>query len=1268
MADTLPLDGSSAKAKNKDPTNKMPLSATHTGICVDFQNDLTKNKKYQSVKSEKLNKVSVNKESASIGPVTPSSAQRPAAPTKNSYQQQRMNQTQCHHQNMQTTHQDQRTLMDLQEIEDLRKKRCADRYDSSESSDSGVATLSITDSSATSISEDASNPELPDNPTINNDLSHHLKKNCSKQNQQAPNNNNNSNHNKNRQETVSNAPPLAWPWNVNSQIASLVTSTTTATTTTSESTNASTLTLSKSCILSENKANNSISNNSRNKRNHTSDSVDTTLNKRNRSNNSSVNLIANDHTSESETDLLNNRNNESKRKNSSTTITSGINVSNGNVPNIRSQTKITGFFKTQMKALPSLRKDLTNMVVRPTGISHIIQPKEDATRLLSEESIPSNVTATTKLDTLPASLLNLPILGKKVERKTAKVSPISRKSNAMKKSYANVLPKKHVNIAPRTNITSITVPSIGLPSMADTMKSQRTKFMQSVTQQRLHVKLLKRQMEFNAQNDYGVVPLLTTIHLSGTGATQTQTQQQQQTSINTVQPNQSLQAQKNLPQTQKPNGAIYQLHPTSVIQIPVATKETNTQTTNNIVVNNGYFINGAFIKLQQMLAPATTGVDQQFRQIKDNQPQSNAISSLSDSQLTIAQKSQTFQQQSNTKIGPTSTLVQDTTQPITNHNDLTQHYVANGPPNAQFAQPVFIPTSSGLLLTAALPTMLTSQISNLQPLSQPPTMNALHPVSEKPSLAVSIEKRSCINMQIPQPTLAVTLPPDNNNMQTSFLSNNFTFGMNSAPMNQPISMNDKGTTGFNRSNLLSSMTLSQPFTSQKIASTTTNTYSLPVTFSLSSPPPLCVQSKEITMTNSNSMAPQLSSNFNNVKTMVHNGNDLIQSETVKNIQNHDSKVNSKTIERTSLDTSNLTDSISKNISTKQISSVRDIRDSQQNDLKLIPTLIENIQADKVTDKSTTKGNAETTEKQATSKTAIVECMQRTTELDTSTINNASLPESSKSPILSQPKTIRFPANKSRNANDRRTAGCCYWDDCNENCETSSNLLDHLQTKHVNPQAAPFSCRWANCKVHGRESCSRKWLERHVLSHGGSKLFKCIFEKCRMRFGSQLALQKHVNGHINNSENKDSMVRRSSDPPVPKKLRVNGKRLRYRRQPFSARMFDYFDNGVMEELQHRLLHTVTITNGLSEAITFKGRSIGRRVTATGSVELLIKWSPNDIISDEWMSANKTSFTKTVQLTALTQSERISLMEHLNYLYKFPTNISPTSSSDEMSRKS
>lgn len=135
-----------------------------------------------------------------------------------------------------------------------------------------------------------------------------------------------------------------------------------------------------------------------------------------------------------------------------------------------------------------------------------------------------------------------------------------------------------------------------------------------------------------------------------------------------------------------------------------------------------------------------------------------------------------------------------------------------------------------------------------------------------------------------------------------------------------------------------------------------------------------------------------------------------------------------------------------------------------------------------------------------------DCMKRPTTIETDLVVNTALIECSKSPILSQPKTIRFPANDSRNGlrrSDHRAIGCCYWDGCNAKCESSSNLLDHLQTQHVNSQTGPFTCRWANCKVHGRESCSRKWLERHVLSHGGSKFFKCIFDKCRMRFGSQV---------------------------------------------------------------------------------------------------------------------------------------------------------------------
>lgn len=59
------------------------------------------------------------------------------------------------------------------------------------------------------------------------------------------------------------------------------------------------------------------------------------------------------------------------------------------------------------------------------------------------------------------------------------------------------------------------------------------------------------------------------------------------------------------------------------------------------------------------------------------------------------------------------------------------------------------------------------------------------------------------------------------------------------------------------------------------------------------------------------------------------------------------------------------------------------------------------------------------------------------------------------------------------------------------------------------------------------------------------------------------------------------------------------------------MFDYFDNGIMEVLQHRLLHTVTLLNGPNGSVSFKGNTIGRRVTAKGTVEHLVKWNPREM---------------------------------------------------------
>lgn len=68
-----------------------------------------------------------------------------------------------------------------------------------------------------------------------------------------------------------------------------------------------------------------------------------------------------------------------------------------------------------------------------------------------------------------------------------------------------------------------------------------------------------------------------------------------------------------------------------------------------------------------------------------------------------------------------------------------------------------------------------------------------------------------------------------------------------------------------------------------------------------------------------------------------------------------------------------------------------------------------------------------------------------------------------------------------------------------------NAVHMLQAKHVTPQVSceNYVCLWVGCKVYARTSCSRSWLERHVLSHGGNKPFRCIVDGCGQRFSSQV---------------------------------------------------------------------------------------------------------------------------------------------------------------------
>lgn len=143
-----------------------------------------------------------------------------------------------------------------------------------------------------------------------------------------------------------------------------------------------------------------------------------------------------------------------------------------------------------------------------------------------------------------------------------------------------------------------------------------------------------------------------------------------------------------------------------------------------------------------------------------------------------------------------------------------------------------------------------------------------------------------------------------------------------------------------------------------------------------------------------------------------------------------------------------------------------------------------------------------------------------------------------------PPQIRFPANHSGSKGETAAPAAlesdhCLWKGCMASLDPGESLLEHIQTAHVAPQAlvassggtstfssnasSPLSdvcsawaaksssssstelyaCEWEGCKVQGRKSSSRTWLERHVLLHGGHKPFRCIVDSCGQRFNSQV---------------------------------------------------------------------------------------------------------------------------------------------------------------------
>lgn len=337
--------------------------------------------------------------------------------------------------------------------------------------------------------------------------------------------------------------------------------------------------------------------------------------------------------------IQNNSNNNSSNNNNNNTNTNNNNINaitnNGNTTNIRSQTKITGFFKTQVKALPSVKKDLTSMVVRSTDFPATnaslnsavasAQQKDGLKTLCSTSMKHSSHPAINdkQTDIAPKNNCNLSVRAltsittapvKKVERKTAKVAPlapISRKSNApTKKSYAHVLPKKHVNIAPRTVVDAMkphqTPANIQMLAKRSDLMQQKP-LLQKLTQPTVLLTTIRIPSGQHIALQQSQAPNIAAASIQQ----QQQQQQPQQQTQTSTQSHQSVQPKNMMSQStqkqsvNKMNGQIFQLHSAPVmpklVQIPMA-KEATASTASNLVVNNGahYFFNGAVIKLQQM--------------------------------------------------------------------------------------------------------------------------------------------------------------------------------------------------------------------------------------------------------------------------------------------------------------------------------------------------------------------------------------------------------------------------------------------------------------------------------------------------------------------------------------------------------------------------------------------------------------------------------------------------------------------------------------------
>lgn len=252
-----------------------------------------------------------------------------------------------------------------------------------------------------------------------------------------------------------------------------------------------------------------------------------------------------------------------------------------------------------------------------------------------------------------------------------------------------------------------------------------------------------------------------------------------------------------------------------------------------------------------------------------------------------------------------------------------------------------------------------------------------------------------------------------------------------------------------------------------------------------------------------------------------------------------------------------------------------------------------------------------------------------------------------------PRKLRFPVSSSSSP----SGITCKWQGCLQGFKTHGKLSDHIKVVHVIGQlessSSTYSCLWEGCKVFGKPSSSRGWVEKHVALHGGKFAFPCIVEGCRHRFSSQVMLERHVNNHFSepgSSGANQSGPRKSTESgdTARKRLKRAGVKLKFRQLPFSARIFDFFDAGNMAGIRHtvaELEERSCLGSVLGDTIQLSARVLGTRIHPDGQRWLNVRWTPNNYVADEWVSEAEFCPTRSVKLSVLPEASKVLIGEQL-----------------------